>query len=385
MALEHWLQLALTDGVGPILLRRILESAGSPEAACEATVTLLRSVEGIGTAKADQIARNLRAAKSEATRQLDLANAQGVRIIPQDDPMYPALLRTIHDPPAVLFAKGELQDRDLNAIAMVGSRGCSFYGREQANRFGASLAGIGFTIISGGARGVDSAAHHGALSHPAGRTIAILGCGVDIVYPPENTALFASIAERGAVLSEFPMGTEPRPEHFPRRNRLVSGMSRAVLVVEADIKSGALITAHTACEQDRTVFALPGRVDNKLSSGPHKLIREGATLVTCIQDIVDGLTPLPAEVEAPTLFDDTPQPDSPPVIASSPAAPCLKPVVPLTAQQTRILDSISDAPTGVDFIVEQTTLPVHIILQELTMLSLKGLIQRVDGQTYSRR
>ena len=381
MGIEHWLQLALTNGLGPILIRRLLDACGSAEAACNASASLLCGIEGIGTATANQIVHGLRAAAEEAPIQLDLADKAGVELISMQDARYPALLLTIHDPPPLLFVRGTLEDRDLNAIAIVGSRGCSFYGREQANRFGASLASIGFTVVSGGARGVDSSAHTGALSHPAGRTIAVLGCGVDIVYPPENTALFEKIAVAGALISEFPMGTEPRAEHFPRRNRIVSGMSRGVLVVEADLKSGALITAHSACEQDRTVFAIPGRIDNRMSAGPHKLIREGAALVTCVQDLVEQLTPLPADVHAPTLFE-LELPDAP--MSHSPAVIAAKPIVPLSEQQARVLAAI-ESPTGVDTIIDRTAIPAHVVLQELTMLSLKGLIRRVDGQTYERK
>ncbi len=221
------------------------------------------------------------------------------------DEQYPAMLRSIPDPPAVLYLRGELQPRDLHALAIVGSRKCSYYGREQAERFAAILSAAGMTVISGGARGIDSAAHRGAISHPEGRTIAVLGSGVDVPYPPENEKLFEQIAGgRGAVLSEYPLGAPPVAENFPRRNRIVSGMSRGVLVVEADVRSGALITARQANEeQGRTVFALPGRVDNALSVGPHQLIRDGAILVTQLSDILDDLTPFPEDVHAPAKVE----------------------------------------------------------------------------------
>lgn len=390
MGVEHWLQLALASGIGPITLKRLLEVAGSPQAACSASLAMLRSIEGIGPAKSQQIFRGLAEAAAEAPRQLERAEQLQVSVIAFDDPLYPPLLRSIHDPPPVLFVRGTLEPRDLNAIAIVGSRGCSFYGKEQAHRFGAALAASGFTIVSGGARGVDSAAHRGAMTDPAGRTIAVLGCGVDVTYPPENERLFAEISERGAVMSEYPFGTQPMPENFPRRNRVVSGMSRAVLVVEADERSGALITAHTACEQDRTVFALPGRIDNRMSAGPHKLIREGATLVTGVQDIFDGMTPVPADLhdlpgldlftpsEADAETAPLPRPTKPPVQTRSPR-------IPVTPQQKQVLDAIEDQATTVDTIIDRTSLPAHIILQELTILSLKGLIHRADGQSYFKK
>lgn len=386
MGKEHWLQLALADGLGPVTLKRLIDAAGSPEAACNASIALLRSIDGINT-RAQKIHDGIRAAAAEVPDHLRRCEALGVQLICFDDDLYPTLLKTIHDPPPVLFVRGTLEPRDMNALALVGSRGCSFYGREQANRFAASLAGIGFTVISGGARGVDSAAHTGALSHPAGRTIAVLGCGVDIVYPPENTALFAQIMSRGAIISEYPLGTQPTPENFPRRNRIVSGMSRGVFVIEAAARSGALITAHVACEQDRPVFALPGKIDNALSAGPHQLIREGATLVTCIQDIIESLPPVPQPATDDALFDltlDSPAPSVPPVNdhPEPPPARASAPI-PLSPDQSRILQAIEDA-TNVDQVVERSGLPVHIVLRELTMLSLKGLIRRVDGQTYTK-
>ena len=395
MAMQHWLQLSLVDGLGPITLKRLLEAAGSAEAACLATVSLLRSIEGIGPAKAQTIRQGLAEAELQTARQLELAAAAGVDVIALDDQRYPALLRMIYDPPAVLFCRGTLEPRDLNAIAIVGSRGCTFYGKEQASRFAGSLAASGFTVVSGGARGVDTAAHRGALMHPAGRTVCVLGCGIDLVYPPENAGLFDEIAQRGAILSEYPFGTQALPGNFPRRNRIVSGMSRAVLVVEADEKSGALITARTACEQDRTVFALPGRIDNRMSAGPHALIRDGATLVTSMQDLVEGLSPLPAEMDELAggellLFDDAANTATPetqgaqhqPLTSLKPSA---RPVVPVTDQQKSVLDAIEGDSTNVDAIVERTNLEAHIVLQELTLLSLKGLIRRVDGQSYCRK
>ena len=380
MALRHWVQLSLTEGIGPVLVRRLIEAAGSAEAACAADVDLLNNIEGIGLAKSRKIAAALRAAAAEADREIDRATEARITIISQDDESYPPLLRSIPDPPTVLYLRGKLEPRDLNAIAIVGSRRCSLYGREQAERFAALLAGAGMSIISGGARGVDSAAHRGALSHPAGRTIAVLGCGADIVYPPENVSLFDQIAARGAIVSEFPLGTPPNRENFPRRNRVVSGISRGVIVIEADEKSGALITARHACDDHgRPVFALPGRVDNPLSAGPHLLIRDGATLVTKLEDVLDGLGPVPHDVAEPTLF---PQ-DAEGPQASDVARPAA--VEAATDRQRAILDHLGPDPAAVDILVEQTGLPAQVVLQELTFLTLKGQVRRIDGQTYAKR
>jgi DNA processing protein len=380
MSLRHWLQLSMTEGIGPILMARLVEAAGGVEPACQASVALLRSVEGIGGAKAAQIFESLKRAAADVDAELDRAARGGVTLISRDDDVYPALLREIPDPPAVLYARGELQPRDLNALAIVGSRRCSFYGREQAERFGALLSGAALTVVSGGARGVDSSAHRGALSHPQGRTIAVLGSGADVSYPPENEKLFDEIVGgRGAVISEYPMGTPPVPENFPRRNRIVSGMSRGVLVVEADERSGALITARQACEDHgRPVFAVPGRVDNKLSAGPHRLIREGATLVTCLDEILEGLAPLPASVVEPSLFVSE-APDA------KPQAAVTEDVVGLSEQQRAILLQMDGDPLDVDTIIERSQLPAHVVMGELTFLTLRGVVQRVDGQRFAKR
>jgi DNA processing protein len=378
--LRDWLQLSLTEGIGPILTRRLIEAAGSASAACAADVNLLNNVEGIGLSKSRKIAAALRAAASEVDRELERATAQKVTILCPDDEAYPPLLRSIPDPPTVLYTRGSLEPRDLNAVAIVGSRRCSMYGREQAERFGALLAGAGFTVVSGGARGVDSSAHRGAMAPERGRTIAVIGSGLDVIYPPENASLFAQIAERGAVLSEFAFGTPPNKENFPRRNRVVSGISRGVLVVEADERSGALITARQACDDHgRPVFAMPGRVDNPLSAGPHQLIRDGAVLTARLEDILEALGPVPQHATEPMLFE--------PNIESAPAMRA----VPLPSfdnvsdRQKKLLESLGADPVNVDALVEVTELPAHVVLQEMTFLTLKGHVRRIDGQSWSRR
>jgi DNA processing protein len=384
MSLQHWLQLSLTDGIGPVLARRIIEAAGAVEAACEAPVALLRQVEGIGVVKASQFHSALRQAQPAAEAELNLAARMGISIVCPDDESYPVLLRTIHDPPLVLYVKGAFEPRDLNAFAIVGSRKCSFYGREQSERFAALLAGAGFTVVSGGARGIDSAAHRGAMSHPQGRTIAVTGSGLDVPYPPENAGLFEEIARRGAVVSEFALGTPPNKENFPRRNRVVSGMSRGVLVVEADEKSGALITARVAYDDhDRPVFALPGRVDNPLSAGPHLLIRDGAALVTKLDEILEGLGPVPQGAMESLFPEPEEVRDAAPAVEAAAIRGAASGV--LSERQQLILDGIGTDQASVDALVERTELPAHVVLQELTFLSLKGQVKRVDGQTYARQ
>jgi len=364
MGLRDWLLLAMTAGLGPITTRRLIEAWGAASAAWAAGEREVKEVPGIGAAGARKIAAALREAARGVEDEMAKAARLGVRLLCPDDEAYPALLRDISDPPAILYVKGKLEARDLHALAIVGSRKCSFYGREQATRFAGLLAGAGLTIVSGGARGVDAAAHRGALAHPQGRTLCVLGCGVDVAYPPENAELFFEISQRGAVISELPLGSPPMAENFPRRNRIISGLSRGVLVIEAAERSGALITARLACDDHgRTVFALPGQVDNPLSAGPHQLIRDGAALVGKLEDILDALGPLPqGAVEEGE---------------KSPASPVM-----LSDRQKLLIEHMGGSAVGVDALIERTGLEAPVVLQELTYLSLKGVVQRADGQTF---
>ena len=381
MPLKHWLILSITDGIGPVIARRLIERAGSVEAACEADANLLRTVEGVGATKSNSIARSLAESRTKADDVIAKAHAKpGMGLICPDDENFPHLLHSAIDAPLALFYRGTLEPRDLNAIAIVGSRKCSFYGREQAERFARLLAGAGFTVISGGARGVDSAAHKGAIEGKHGRTIAVLGSGLDVPYPPENIGLFEQIAESGCLISEFPLGTPPKAENFPRRNRIVSGMSRGVLVIEADERSGALITARQAIEDhQRPVMCLPGRCDNPQSAGPHKLIREGATLVTRLEHILEALGPLDASLPEMPIYE---RPNEAELFDALPPAP--KPVSTLSATQTSIRDALTRDPADVDTLVERSGLEAHVVTRELTFLQLKGLAKRVDGQKFVR-
>ena len=376
MALEHWLHLRLADGLGPKLTGRLLEVCGDAGSAVAATPAALRQVSGIGKLKAEAIYREIKGAGDKVRHELDAASAAGVTLLCRDDPEYPPMLRDVHDAPTVLWVRGELQPRDLNAVAVVGSRDCSAYGREQAGRFSTYLAGAGHTIASGGARGIDAAAHDGALRHPAGRTIAVLGCGVDVAYPPEHADLLSDIAERGAVVSEYPIGTQPRRENFPPRNRIISGLSRGVLIIEAAERSGAHITARVAIEeQGRPVMALPGRIDNPMSAGPHNLIRDGATLVTHPEQVPPELGPLPDAVErtpgpAVDLFDLEPvRPD--PITDAA-----------LSDDEKTLLHTLAGDTRTADDLIATGRLPAHAVLTCLTTLTLKGRLEKVGGQTY---
>ena len=384
MGLRHWLQLALTEGIGPVLQTRMIDACGSVENACDASISQLRKIDGIGASKSQQIFDALKESEKQVDDEIAKAHALGVGLISRDDESYPALLKHIPDPPPVLYIKGSLEPRDLNAVAIVGSRRCSYYGREQSERFASLLAGAGITVVSGGARGIDSAAHRGAMAHPHGRTLAVLGSGVDVPYPPENAKLFEQIAERGAVMSEYPLGTPPLAENFPRRNRIVSGLSRGVLVIEADVRSGALITARQACDDhSRPVMALPGRVDNAMSAGPHKLIRDGAALVTSLEEIIEALGPFPHDiVQAESFNPPPPEIDAKSQATESGHSPTR---IDLTDDQNQILLKLGDDELDVDTIIERTSLPAHTVMKELTFLSLKGVVRRVEGQTFARR
>jgi DNA processing protein len=355
-----------------VLTARLVERIGSAEAASNASAKVLQSIQGIGTAGAQRIARSLEAARDLAQREIEQASRLGIDLVHLDDSRYPTLLRQTPAAPVVIWVKGSLEPRDLQSIGIVGSRRCSVYGREQAGRFGANLAANGVTVISGGARGVDTAAHNGALTSPNGRTIAVLGCGVDQVYPPENRELFDRIVAQGALVSDFPLGTPPLPDHFPRRNRLISGMSRGVLVIEADERSGALITARYAVEDhNRPVFALPGRIDNPLSAGPHRLIREGAVLVERIGDVIDNLGSIPASAHD--------------ALPASPEAE----LFPSGAQESNperraILEALSEGELEVEQIVDRTGLDVSVVMREITLMSLAGKIRRVEGNRLAR-
>jgi DNA processing protein len=222
----------------------------------------------------------------DATKEIGLCAQKGIEFLLYSDEDYPAILKEIPDPPLLLYKKGTILENDRNAIAIVGTRHPSFYGRTQAQRFAQELASKGLTIVSGLARGIDQVAHDAALQVSYGRTVAVMGCGLDVIYPKEHERLFERIAERGAVLSEYPLGTPPLPENFPRRNRILSGLSYATFVVEAHSRSGSLITAHQAVEQGREVFALPGPVDQLTSCGTHQLLKEGAVLAETAEDIL---------------------------------------------------------------------------------------------------
>jgi DNA processing protein len=276
-----WLRLARLPGVGPVLARRLLAAVGSPQAILDASPALLASIEGIGRKTASQIRTAAPQTLAPAQRELAAAHAAGVTLLPLDHPDYPLALKTIHDPPLVLYVRGTILREDAAAIGIVGARQCTLYGREVAGKFGRQLAEAHLTVVSGGARGIDTAAHEGALL-AKGRTLVVQGCGLFHTYPPENKKLYDRIVEEnaGAILSDFPLDTPPLKENFPPRNRIIAGLSLGILVVEANLRSGSLITARLAAnDYGREVFAIPGRIDSPASAGTHHLIKSLAAKI----------------------------------------------------------------------------------------------------------
>ncbi len=282
-----WLGLRSIPGVGIVLGQRLLQRFGGPAAVFKASFQDLVAVKGITPAMAQAIVGFRDWDKLE--ERLARLTAQGAEMVTQDDPRFPAGLKQIPYPPPLLYIKGTLAPADNLAVAIVGTRGASYYGLKAARRLAGALAVRGVTVVSGLARGIDTAAHQGALEM-SGRTLAVLGCGLDVVYPPENLKLYQEIPEHGALVSEFPLGTPPEARNFPIRNRIISGLALGVVVIEAGVKSGTAITVRYALDQGREVFAVPGPIDSPTSTGPHRLIQEGAKLV---QDVDDILAELP--------------------------------------------------------------------------------------------
>ncbi|MFQ5626315.1 MAG: DNA-processing protein DprA [Methyloligellaceae bacterium] len=286
------------------------------------------------------------------------------------DPRYPRSLRWIPDPPLVLYVRGSLEAEDTLAVAVVGSRKPSHYGRLMAQRLSAALVRHGFTVVSGLARGIDSQAHQSALQ-AGGRTVAVLGSGINVVYPPENRRLYDAICSAGAVLSEFPLDTKPDRWNFPRRNRIISGLALGTLVVEATARSGALHTARHALEQGREVFAVPGRIDMPNSRGTHSLIKHGAKLVEGIDDI---LAEFPETVHDSAIRERT-RPEAA-AAAPSPAD--------LSADEARVLEQMQPEETHIDAVIQASQLPAHVVASILVTLELRGLVRQFPGKFFAR-
>lgn len=367
---EGFLALNLLPGIGPIRVRRLLAHFDSPEKILLASQSELCRVSGIGREMAELI--------SDWESSVDIIEEQrrmkehGISLLTLEDESYPPALREIHDPPFLLYIKGDIRPSDAAALGVVGSRRTTHYGKEQARKLSFQLARAGFCIISGLARGIDTAAHEGALA-AEGRTIAVLGSGIGNIYPPENAALADKIAENGAVISEFPVLYVPDKQSFPLRNRIVSGMSQGLLVVEAPARSGSLITANQALEQGRAVFAVPGPIDRPTSEGCNRLIRQGATLVCSARDIIEDLA---------NELNSLPLEMSQPAQAAPKAAP--KREVSLSDLEKKILAQLEQGEATIDKLAEALEQPASTVSVSLLQLEMKSLVKQLPGKYFTK-
>lgn len=357
---EALVVLNMVGEIGSIRLNRLLEFFEKPENILRAPKERLTAVCGI----ADKIAAKITALKREdLEKELKSAKKLGLRIMTIGEEDYPENLKNIIDPPIVLYINGKLKEEDKSSIAIVGSRRASFYGLSTSEKFAYALSERGLTIVSGMARGIDTYAHRGALKQ-GGRTIAVIGSGFGHLYPEENFRLAEEIARNGAVISEFPVNTQPFPQNFPRRNRVISGLSQAVLVVEAAQNSGALITADFALEQGRDVFALPGEVGSATSYGTNALIKEGAKLVSCVDDILE-------EFFLPQAEDDK-------GAAGEPLPPGLR------GEEDMIYNVLSAEAIQIDELAAKTNMEIPQISGILLKLRLRKLIKELPGKQFAR-
>jgi len=374
--IEKWLRLIRTDGVGPVTFAKLIKQFGSADRALGASVSELAKIDGIGFKTAERIAATR--GKFDVSAELELAEKLDIWIINLDDKRYPPALKQIYDPPPVLYIKGSLTREDNLAISIVGSRQCSLYGQEQSSRLAHFLSSAGFTICSGMARGIDSAAHQGALS-AGGRTIAVQGCGLASVFPPENKKLFELIAESGACISELPLGYEPLSENFPPRNRIIAGLSLGTIVVEAGLHSGALITARAALENNREVMAVPGKIDSPLSKGAHQLIKQGAKLIESVEDVMEGLGYIGEQLEEHVSM------------AAEKAAQSVETplfdikTLKLSGSEKKIYECLDKEPSHIEEIIAETDLEAGSVNAGLVSLRLKGLIKQLPGSLFVKR
>ena len=364
-ALEALVALNMLPKIGPVRVRRLLEAfGGNPASILGAPKDRLMRVNGIG----EETAKILHGWQDLADPITELREAQerGIAIVTQDDADYPAPLREAYDPPLLLYVWGKLEARDRHAISIVGSRRATIYGTQATKKLAYQLAQAGFTIISGLARGIDTAAHEAAVA-ANGRTIAVLGSGLGKLFPPENLALAEKIASGfGAVVSEFPIHTSPDKQTFPMRNRIVAAWARAVLVVECPAWSGSLITANLASEYGKPIFAVPGPIDKPTSAGCNQLIRDGATLVADASHILDDLGELPFARKAS---------------AAEPAAE----IPELPEDEAAVFAVVTMDESPVDRIIERSGLPAHVVTATLMKLEMRRLVRAFPGFRYARR
>jgi DNA processing protein len=363
-AREAIVALNMLPKIGPVRVRRLLENFGDPAAILGAAKDRLMRVDGIGEETA-KILHDWQAHADPAT-ELREAAERGISIVMQDDEDYPAPLREAYDPPLLLYVWGKLEPRDKHAISVVGSRRATHYGTQATKKLSYQIAQAGFTIMSGLARGIDTAAHEAAVA-ANGRTIAVLGSGLAKLFPPENLALAEKIASGfGAVVSEFPLHTSPDKQTFPMRNRIVAAWARAVLVVECPAWSGSLITANLASEYGKPIFAVPGPIDKPTSAGCNQLIRDGATLVADASHLLDDLGELPFARKA--SFTEP--------ASELPALP---------EEEAAVFAAVTVDESPVDLIIERSGLPAHVVTANLMKLEMRRLVRAFPGFRYARR
>ncbi len=359
----YWLALTLTPGVGSITIKRLLDRFQTPEAVFHAPMKELLKIEGLGDKVAHQIQKG--PLEKEVAKELALLKGAGGRVLTIKDEGYPIRLKDIYDPPAVLYMRGEWRGEDELAIAIVGSRKTSPYGRGVTERISQDLARHGVTVVSGMARGIDSVAHMGALQG-GGRTVAVLGSGIDVIYPSENRSLYHQIIGQGAVLSEFPMGSPPEGGHFPKRNRIISGLSIGVVIVQASAGSGSLITAGYALEQGREVFAVPGNVGAEGSRGTNQLIKEGAKLVESTEDILEEILPQWKREKETTQKTGMS-------------------LSPLPEEEEALYRLLGETPLHIDAIIRESQWDPGKVSSLLLNLELKGWISQWPGKCFSKK
>jgi len=372
---KYWMALKSIEGIGNALFEALVRRFGSPAAVFDADRRDLSAVAGSGAKIVDAVVsfRNM----DGILRRLDALGRIGASVITLDNEEYPFLLRNIFDRPVLLYVRGQLRKEDVT-VAIVGSRHASAYGRYATDKISRDLALRGVTVASGLARGIDSCAHRGALA-ARGRTLAVLGSGLDIVYPPENEKLLAEIIEQGAVLTEYPPQTQPLPHHFPARNRIISGLSYGVVVVEAGEKSGSLITARLAMEQGREVFAIPGPIDSASSRGAHHLIRQGAKLIENADDILEEILPQVQVVPATGAAADTQK--TIPVASAETRSDGEKEALP--EHEKNLLEMISRDKIHADELIAGSGLAAADVSSALIRLELKGYVVQHPGKYFS--
>ncbi|MFQ6671918.1 MAG: DNA-processing protein DprA [Candidatus Tectimicrobiota bacterium] len=370
-----WIALNCVPDVGSITTHSLLEAFGSPRRIFRASKEALQAVDGVGP----KLARRIATFPVEEVLEREVAALEeaGITLCTLHAEDYPEPLKTLYDPPPVLYVRGTLMASDSLAIAVVGTRRPTAYGRSVTERIAGELAALGFTVVSGLARGIDGLAHEAALS-AGGRTLAVCGHGIDLVYPAEHRPLAEAIAERGALLSEFPLGTRPVPHNFPRRNRLIAGLALGTVVVEAASDSGSLITARCAMEQGREVFAIPGPVTTGTSQGAHRLIQQGATLAEGVDDIIEALPlHIRAMLEGRLGGEDGRSPQPQPRAAPTPSAPRV------SAEEGALLALIQNEPRSIDRIIEESGVAPSAVSGLLVQLELKGLVARGPDSRYT--